>query len=220
MSRTGLLKRDHQVTQIITVKKRPDILRVTTVKKLSLFWYNIGSITATCDLPRTGFSPGESIPHTIYVRNETFTSKCALLREDEFFASTGQHRIIRTKISKLISPVIRAGDIQSIRGDLAIPIEAFATLRLQDCSCISVKYDFIITVKIPWSINRKMKIPIMIAHRPPMQFGMQPQHALSHVHDDFPLHSDYSNMTQGERTDPSLPTYSEACQAGAGASYS
>ena len=75
VSRTGLLKRDHQVTQIITVKKRPDILRVTTVKKLSLFWYNIGSITATCDLPRTGFSPGgESIPHTIYVRNETFTS--------------------------------------------------------------------------------------------------------------------------------------------------
>ena len=227
VSRTGLLKRDHQVAQIITVKKRPDILSlfqnpktVTTVKKLSLFWHKLGSITATCELPHTGFSPGESIPHTIHVRNESSRNihiKCALLREDEFFASTGQHRIKRTKISKLISPVIRAGDIQSIRGDLTIPIEAFATLRHQDCACISVKYDFIITVKIPWSIDRKMKIPIMIAHRPPMQFGMQPQQALGHMHDDFPLHCDYSNVTQGERTDPSLPTYSEACQAGAGA---
>ena len=141
-SRTGLLKRNHKAAHPIIVKKRPDILRlfqnpktVTTVKNLSLFWHKLGSITATCELPHTGFSPGESIPHTIHVRNESSRNihiKCALFRKDKFIASGGRRNKMRLKIAKVISPVIRASDIQSIRGGLAIPTQAFATLRLQD----------------------------------------------------------------------------------------
>ena len=231
VSRIGLLKHDFQTTHVITVKKRSDILSlfqnpktVTTVKKLSLFWHKLGSITATCDLPRTGFSPGESIPYTMHVRNESSRNihiKCALLREDKFIASTGQQRKTLTEITKVISPVIRAGEIQSFSCNLTIPTQAFATLLLQDCSCISVEYDIIITVKIPWSINKKMGIPLMIADRhpgqEPVQFDMQLQQALSHnMHNDFSFHHDFSNMTKEERTEPSLPTYYEAChRAGA-----
>ena len=217
VSRTGLLKHDNlKAAYPITVKKRPDILRlfqnpkiVTTVENLSLFWHKLGSITATCELPHTGFSPGESIPYTIHVKNESSRNihiKCALFRKEKYIARGGECTKRRLKIAKVISPVIRASDIQSIRGGLAIPTQTFATLRLQDCSCITAEYNFVITVKIPWSINKKMKVPVMIAHRPPwqelMQFSMQPQQTLSH--DGFTLQNDFSNM--GELT-PLLHSY-------------
>ena len=215
--RNGLLKLNHKAAHPITVKKRPDILRlfqnpktVTTIKKLSLFWHKLGCITATCDLPCTGFSPGESIPFTIHVRNESSRNihiKLSLFRKEKYIASGGRRNKRRSKITEVISPVIRAGNIQTIRDGLAIPTQAFATLLFQDCPCISAEYYLVITVKIPWSINKKMKVPVMIAHQPPwqesVQFSMQPLQTLSH--DGFTLQNDFSNM--GELT-PLLHSYS------------
>ena len=196
VSRTGLLKRNHKAAHPITVKKRPDILRlfqnpktVTTVKKLSLFWHKLGSITATFDLPHTGFSPGESIPYTMHVRNESSRNihiKFTLFRKEKYIARRGRRKKRRSKITEVISPVIRAGNIQTIRNGLAIPTQTFATLLFQDCPCISAEYYLVITVKIPWSINKKMKVPIMIAHRP---FSMHPLQTLSH--DGFTLQNDF-----------------------------
>ncbi len=226
MSRPGFLKNNYRVSTLLSVKERMDLLRlcrapktVDMVKRVGFFWHNVGSVTTTVNLPHTGFAPGGTIPIGMHVKNETSRGihiDGSLYRHDTFIESGGRQKLLDRKMVKITSNQIQGRDNLSFQYNMEIPRELFATLR--GCHCISVEYSLVITAKVPWSINRKLRIPIVIANEASETVQQQFQPAV-HVHGDVspyretewsPVATTIQAPPLQQWSDPSPPTYSEA----------
>ena len=171
-----LLKSKHAIQARLTIDDRSpgvDLLHLHSEpvsaeksKRLTFFCSNQGSISATVSLPRTGFYPGETIPIGLHINNESSRQiriASALHRRDTFIASSGKQRLLFKTVARTLSSPLSAGGIFSFEDkNLMVPINIQPTMR--SCSCISVEYVLEVIVRIPWSINMKITIPVAIAN--------------------------------------------------------
>ena len=194
--RNGLFQKNHAIKALLKVENRTprtDILRlysepVTAIRtqQFSCLFWKRGSVTATVNLPRTGFSPGEVIPISVDICNESSKQirvASVLKRRCTFTVhpGTGRRRtrvfndvIVRT----LSSPIMPGATVTFVDNNMIVPIDADTTVR--DCSCISVEYTLEVIIKIPWSLDKIVKTPLAIAYGAPVTepqtFGLRPQH--------------------------------------------
>ena len=154
-----------------------------TAKKSKSLWsfcFKSGSVSATVRVPRTGFSPGESIPISLHLSNwssRQIRMVSALKRKDTFIESGGRKKVVSSSVAKAVSHSIRSrGDSFCGAGNLMVPAEAQATMRT--CSCIRLEYTLVVKLHISWSSSMEMKIPIVIANnessRPAVLSSLQP----------------------------------------------
>ena len=180
-----IAKYQHTIKARLTVENRTprtDILRqysqpatVSETKRLKFLFLKRGSVSATVTIPRTGFSPGEVIPISVDMCNESseqITAAFALTRKCTFTAMgpsgvEGQRSTISESIAStlLLSPVVPGATRTIEHRNLMVPAEAATTV--QDCSCISVRYVLKVTIRIPCHSNMKLKIPVVIVHNVP-----------------------------------------------------
>ena len=159
----------------LNVKDRTDLLRLhreprslDTDKNVSFFWHNVGTVIATCSVPRTGFSPGEIIPVNMHIVNQTSRTihVSASLYRKESYITPDKVKVEEKQVAKVVSPQIRAGQLMPFHSnDLVIPKDAATTLR--NCSCIEVEYDVVLKIVIPWSHNRTLHVPVVITNQAP-----------------------------------------------------
>ena len=155
-------------TNYLSLYRQPKSLEKE--KQISFFCHSVGAITATCAIPRTGFSPGENIPINMHVENHTariIHVRSALIRRDVFMAprNVKQKRSEKT-VAKAVSSPVRSRQITVFEfDDLKIPLNAPPTMR--SCSCIFAEYTLVVEVAIPWSFDMQMEIPIVVAYKPP-----------------------------------------------------
>ena len=229
--RTGLsiFQNNHAIKALLNVENRTprtDILRLyaepvtaSKTKRLKFFFLKRGSITATVNLPRTGFSPGEVIPITVDICNESSRQiriASVLKRRDVFtaFQRTVFGRSYEKKkiedniiIRTLSSPIMPGATVTFVDNNVIVPIDADTTIR--DCSCISAEYTLEVTIKIPWSLNKSVRIPLAIAYCAPVTephtFGLRPQHPAGGYVAPQPPHNPVAALTT---TAP--PSYNQA----------
>jgi hypothetical protein len=155
----------------VKVKAGPGILRLyrqpdtaETVKSVGPCCVNLGSITCSVTLPRTGFSNGQTIPISASINNQTsrvLKIKAAIYRKDTFHSS-GQRVVDKTKVTKILGPRIQPMQAASF-DDITIDIPHDIYPTIKSCSCISVEYILAVKIVIPWSFNRTVKMPIVIS---------------------------------------------------------
>jgi hypothetical protein len=159
----------------ITVRERPDLLQQCLEPKtfeeagrVNFLCFNFGSMSMKCDIPRTGYSPGESIPISVYLENLTtkvINIEASLKRKDTYTEhEVGFHKITRDEVNSLESPPIQPGEVTTFEGQsLQISPDTPATLR--SCKFISVEYTLVINADVPMAFDKTVKIPIVIQHK-------------------------------------------------------
>ena len=204
----------HEIKALLNFENRTpktDILRpysepitASRTKQLKFLFLERGSITATMNLPRTGFSPGEVIPITVDVCNESSRQiriAFVLKRKDLFTVYPGtsiEHsKIVSNVIVRtLSSPIMPGAMITLADNNVIIPIDA---TTIQDCSCICAQYTLKVIIKIPWSINKIVRIPLTIAYGAPVteprSFGLEPQHPAGDYVAPQPPHNPVAALT-------------------------
>lgn len=220
METGGLIRSNrpkHAIETFLIVKDerpRPDIMRlyrepatVDKTKTLKFLFFKSGSISATVTLPRTGFSPGETIPISISVNNQSSRQihvASILQRVDAFTESRGTCMVKSNLIAETLSSPIMPGTNASYEDrNLRVPSGAYKTMR--SCSCISVKYVVIVIIRIPWSFNKILKLPVVIAN------GDSTSLAGPAVSPFSTQHQQAAGLTvPAPPRDPFLPTYNEA----------
>ena len=233
----SLFQINHAIKALLKVENRTprtDILRLysepvtaSKTKRLKFLFLERGSISATVNLPRTSFSPGEVIPITVDMCNESskkITIAFVLKRRDVFtsFERTGSERsyerkkIVDNVIAKtLSSPIMPGATVTFVENNVIVPINAATTIR--DCSCISAEYTLEVIIRIHyyllgvfvWSLDQSVRIPLAIAYGAPVTeprpFGLRPQHPAGGYVAPQPPHNPVAALTT---TAP--PSYSEA----------
>ena len=171
----GLLKVSHEVKAFLMVRERPDLTGLwmqpqmfDKASRVNCLCFNFGSMSMICNMPRTAFSPGDTIPISVHIENLTTKKVCIsafLQRKDTFTAHFGHEGYLRKQFSPSVtSAPIHAGEITSFDGQsVQIPPEVPATIR--SCSCISVEYTVVITAVIPLMPSVTMKIPVVVQHK-------------------------------------------------------
>ena len=172
---TGSLKANalfsvRENTNLSTLCMEPKIVDLTNPVKF--FCFDFGSVSVTCNLPSTGFTPGDIIPIDLQIENQTTKTvriRTSLYKVNIFTSSGGRKRVVGHHESLLMSPQVQAAVITSVkdRSSLKIPTEAPTTLR--SCSCISVEYSIVIKVIAALGSSIDKKIPIVIANKPFVQ---------------------------------------------------
>lgn len=132
--------------------------------QVQLLCFNFGTMSMICELPRTGFSPGEAIPISVHVENQstkTVHIHASLLRKDTFTSEHGRKKYLRNELTSVDSPPIQPSEITEFEGkSLQISREVPSTMK--NCSCISVEYTLVINADVPWAPDVSIKIPIAI----------------------------------------------------------
>ena len=171
----GLLKVSHEVKAFLMVRERPDLTGLwmqpqvfDKASRVNCLCFNFGSMSMICNMPRTAFSPGDTIPISVHIENLTTKKVCIsafLQRKDTFTAHFGHEGYLRKQFSPSVtSAPIHAGEITSFDGQsVQIPPEVPATTR--SCSCISVEYTVVIRAVIPLMPSVTMKIPVVVQHK-------------------------------------------------------
>ncbi len=135
-------------------------------RRLNFLCFKFGSISARVSVPRTGFSPGETIPVTVSVSNQSSRElrvASALHRGDTFTAKGGKRKLVISPISRAAISIVRPGMVTSYEEtSLTIPTNVQVTMR--NCSIISVEYILAAKVFIPRCSNVVLKIPVVIAN--------------------------------------------------------
>ena len=195
------------------MRRYSEPVTVERTKRLKFLWFNKGSISARVNIPRTAFSPGKEIPVSAYVNNQSsrqIHTVAYLHRIDTFISSGGKHNVLTTKVARTPGGPVMQGLILSQDMNLNIPTEAQTTMH--NCSCIKVENVLIVEVVIPWSFNKKIKIPVLIANGDPasvagpaVPFNLQPQEALGYHTSQGP------SLTEPRKweVDSYLPSYGE-----------
>lgn len=179
---------NHAVTAPISVKPGPEILRfyqepkiAETIKNVGFFCFNSGSITCAVTLLHTGFSAGQHIPINVHINNQTSRKLRihAALRRQDIFISSGLQNIVCKTVAWTWGPRIEAREAVLCENIvLKIPKGIYPTIR--NCACISVEYELVIKIKIPWSCNKTLQMPIVIASKAlPSAPPVPPQQTLS-----------------------------------------
>ena len=139
-------------------------------KKVGLLCCGSGKIVGSCTIPRTGFSPGENVPFKVQIENNTARHihiRAASVEDIVYVGPSNLGRkFTQKKISRTVSPQIVPGQSTVFDSSaLMIPSEAPTTLR--NCQCISIEYTLVVKVAIPWGFNKTIRIPILVANKPP-----------------------------------------------------
>ena len=173
LSQSVFLKTDYKANAVLDVKEdTSELLRSCmepesaekdgTVQSLC---FNHGSISMKCSLPRTGFSPGDSIPISVHLVNQSTKRvrgiRVSLAGCDVFTSSDNRHRRLNGEVASLFSPPIQAGGTTQFDGkSLQIPREVATTLR--SCSFISLEYFFVVKAIVSGGSNLLLQIPVVI----------------------------------------------------------
>lgn len=192
-----LIKSDYKLAAPLVVKERKpstyfkEPAVVSKSKKLGFLCFKFGSVSATVNIPRTGFSPGEHIPLSINVDNQSsrrISIATALQRTDTFIGFSRRkqrNNVAVNSVARTVSSAIEPRQITSYEEkNLVIPTEAFATIR--NCSCIRVEYVLHIQIIIPWSFNIHLDRPIGVygtlsSGQPHPYLSQPPQQAVMHM---------------------------------------
>ena len=173
---SGFLKFNHASGKALLNLKgtapTPDILRrhsepatVNKTKQLQFLFFKFGSISATANVSHTGFSPGETLPISVNISNQSSRQvrvASILHRREIFTAAGGKKRAWLHRTALTLSSPIMPGMVTNYEDrNLIIPTDTVTTIR--ECSCISVEYMLDVIIKIPWSSNKKLRLPIVIA---------------------------------------------------------
>lgn len=151
-------------------RKRSDLLyRVPQtgeiIKRVGFDCCSFGSVTAMVTVPYTGFTPGDPIPLTVNVHNQSTRNirVVGLLKRVDTFHAAGYKKQKSKNVAKLVGPQIPAGETTSFetRG-LIIGADFPTTIR--SCRCIDVEYYLVVKVAVPWSFSKQWKIPVTIAY--------------------------------------------------------
>ena len=171
--RSGLLKANYKASTLLNIGEHADLVRLymepqmcDTSSTVSCLCFNFGSVNMTCNVPRTGFNPGDTIPFGAHIENLTTKKvhiQTFLRSETTFTAHGGRTNIKRYHYFLLTHPPIQAGGIASLEGQsLQIPPDVPSTLR--NCHCISIEYMLVIKALISFAPDVSLKIPIVIQH--------------------------------------------------------
>ena len=155
-----------RVSNLLGVRNAPETADET---KYLMFCccLNRGSISVTVNVPRTGFSPGDVVPITVSLKNESSSSLhvvSSIIRRDRFSPDFRRKDILST-IAKTKTSHIVPGPTSFEDRCLRIPTgvdNVITTVR--SCSSISVEYSLEVIVEIPWSSNLKVYIPLVVMH--------------------------------------------------------
>lgn len=135
-------------------------------RRLTFFCANSGSISATVNLPHTCFSPGEAIPISVDINNQSARQiriSSALHRREVFISSTGRRNMQFSTVTRTLSSRLRTRGIFSFDNtNLRVPTQTHVTMR--SCSCIKVEYSLEVTIRIPWNVDMKMTKNVAIAN--------------------------------------------------------
>lgn len=123
------LKADHEFIAVLNVKEHADLMRLCMEPRLfdkatrvHFLFFNFGSINMACNMPQTGFFPGDTIPISVHIENLTtkiIHIRAYLRRKDMFTAYHAYHarqigkRMKKKQFPFLVSPPIQAGEITS-----------------------------------------------------------------------------------------------------------
>lgn len=135
--------------------------------RVSFLCFNFGSMSMKCNVPRTGFSPGDAIPISVYLENLTTKNIniCASLkRKDTFTADNGHRKTVGNEVTFLESPQIQAGEVTMFEGQ-SLQISPGVPATIKSCSFISVEYTLVINADVPLAFDKTIKIPIVIQHK-------------------------------------------------------
>ena len=144
-----LLKINHKASTFLAVREQLDLrglcMEPQTFDKASqvnCLCFNFGSMNMMCNMPCTGFSPGDTIPISVHIENLTTKNirVRAVLQKQEVYTANGGHTIRPIKqFSVTTSPQIRAGGITSFEGrSLPIPpwdSQELFVHQLRVCCC-------------------------------------------------------------------------------------
>lgn len=168
-------KASHEVRAPLSVRECPQLLELYMQSQIfdnaslvNCLCFNFGSMKMICNMPRTGFSPGDTIPMSVHIENLT-TKKvflsAFLQRKDTFTSHCGHKGFLKKQISPFVrSPPVQAGEITLFDGkSLQIPTEVPGTIR--SCLCISVEYMVIIKAVVSLAPNVTMTIPVVIQQK-------------------------------------------------------
>ena len=211
----SIFQNKHAITALLTVENRTprtDILSlyaepvtVSKTKRFTCLFWQSGSITSTVNLPRTGFSPGEVVPISMDICNESSRQiriASVLKRRDIFTVHPGtgrrRTRILNNVIVRTLSSPIMPGAMTTFAdNNVIVPIDAATTIR--DCSCISAEYTLEVIIRIPWSLNKSVKIPLTFAYGAPVTepqtFGLRPEHPTEGYVAPQPPHNPVAALT-------------------------
>lgn len=133
--------------------------------QVRLLCFSFGTMSMICKLPRTGYSPGESIPIDVHVENQStkiINMEAILRREDTFTSKHGiRKKHLRKEVTSIESPPIQPGEVTDFEGkSLQIPRDLPPTMK--SCSCISVEHTLVINADVPWAPDVSIKIPLAI----------------------------------------------------------
>jgi hypothetical protein len=133
--------------------------------RVQFLCFNYGSVSMNCSLPHTGFSPGDAIPISVNLDNQssrTVRIHASLVKHSKYTSGSRHHRILNNQMTYLFSPTIQAREVTSFEGkSLKIHPEAVPTLR--SCSCISVEYYLVVKAVISRGSDFLIQIPVVIA---------------------------------------------------------
>ncbi len=172
---SSILKSRHAVQADIEVtekKSRAEIVRLygepVTMNMTKRLFLKLGYVSVLVNLPGTGFSPGETIPVSVHISNQSsrhLRVDSCLWRKVTYTSSLGKTKEVLSPIVTLISSPILPRLSKSRDRHIKIPADVHVTIK--NCSIISVEYVLAIRVIIPWSSNLELKIPIVIAESDP-----------------------------------------------------
>lgn len=132
--------------------------------RVQLLCFNFGSMSMSCTLPRTGFSPGEAIPINVHVENQstkTFHIHASLSRKDTFKAKGVRQKYVKNELTSIDSAPIQPEETTEFEGK-SLQISHDVPSTMKSCSCISVEYDLVINADVPWAPDVTIKIPLAI----------------------------------------------------------
>ena len=132
-------------------------------KKVKFLCFDFGTVNVTCNLPQTGFSPGDSLPIDLHIEN--MTTKAVRIRASlhvvNMFTAGHAKRQSFNHFSVLMSPEFPPGAITSFEGSLQVPLDIQTTYR--GCAIISVEYAVTLKAIAALGSSMDMNIPIVIA---------------------------------------------------------
>ena len=148
-----------EARDIQTLCKEP--LTASMTKKV----FGSGLVSATVSIPRFGFSSGESIECTVKVCNETSRSVrigSTLVKQDICTFPIRINRLAVTETPGAMSwwmPEVGPGETVSLNFKQQVP-GLIPTNRL--LPNYHMEYCLLVTMKIPWSFDKSLRIPIVI----------------------------------------------------------
>lgn len=158
----------------LTVREHADLMRqcmeprsFDEAGRVNFLCFNFGSMSMKCNVPHTGFSPGDTIPINVYLENLTTKNiniRASLKRKDIFIADNGHQKIKRSEVTFLESPQIQAGEVTTFEGQ-SLQISQDVPATIKSCTFINVEYTLVINADVPLAFDKTVKIPIVIQHK-------------------------------------------------------